>query len=80
MNTKGDDEDESGYSSMDSDDMAETRALAKVMLRKKNREQILESSYNRFSTHEDKAALPDWFVEDEARHYRPNNVHTFTKD
>ena len=28
---------EDGYSSMDSDDMAETRALAKLMLRKKAR-------------------------------------------
>jgi hypothetical protein len=44
-----------GYSSMDSDEMAETRALAKVMLRKKNREEILEGTYNRFSTHEDKS-------------------------
>ena len=69
-----------GYSSMDSDEMAETRALAKVMLRKKNREEILEGTYNRFSTHEDKSQLPEWFVEDEARHYRPNNVHTFTKE
>jgi hypothetical protein len=29
---------------MDSEDLAETRALAKVMLRKKNREEILESN------------------------------------
>ena len=72
--------DEGGYSSMDSDDMAETRALAKLMLRKKNRTEILESTYNRFATNEDKTALPDWFVEDEARHYRANNVHTITKE
>ena len=65
---------------MDSDDMAETRALAKLMLRKKNRTEILESTYNRFATNEDKTALPDWFVEDEARHYRANNVHTITKE
>lgn len=24
--------------------------------------------------------LPEWFVEDEARHYKPNNVHLITKD
>jgi AdoMet-dependent rRNA methyltransferase SPB1 len=60
-----------GYSSMDSDEMAETRALAKVMLRKKARTEILDSTYSRFSTHEDKAQLPNWFVEDEARHFKP---------
>jgi len=69
-----------GYSSMDSEDMAETRALAKVMLRKKNRGIIMDSTYNRYAVHEDKASLPDWFVEDEARHFRPNNVHLVTKE
>ena len=69
-----------GYSSMDSDDMAETRALAKVMLRKKSRNDILNSTYNRFVTHEDKSALPDWFVEDEAKHFKANNVHLITKE
>lgn len=33
-----DDSEDGGYSSMDSEDMAETRALAKVMLRKKGRQ------------------------------------------
>jgi len=68
-----DSEPEDGYASMDSEDLAETRALAKVMLRKKNREEILESTYNRFSTFEDKSNLPDWFVEDEAKHYKACN-------
>lgn len=77
--TGGSDE-EDGYESMDSEDMAETRALAKVMLRKKNRSIIADSTYNKFAVHEDKATLPDWFVEDEARHFRPNNVHLVTKD
>lgn len=77
---ESDEEMEAGYSSMDSEDMAETRALAKVMLRKKNRGIIIDSTYNKFATHEDKSTLPDWFVEDEARHFRPNNVHLVTKD
>ena len=59
-------------SDLDSDDMAETRALAKVMLRKKARNQILDSTYNRYTNFDDKALLPQWFVEEEQKHYRPN--------
>jgi hypothetical protein len=39
---------------MDSDDIAETRALAKLMLRKKARTEILEGTYNRYATHDDR--------------------------
>ena len=73
-------ESESDAESMDSETMAETRALAKVMLRKKARTEILDSTYNRYASHDDKSLLPDWFIEDEARHYRPNNVHAVTKE
>ena len=58
---------EAGYESMDSDEIAETRILAKKMLRKKTRNAMIEASYNRFTTHEDPATLPSWFVEDEAK-------------
>jgi len=57
---------------MDSDEVAETRALAKRMLRKKERESIIDGSYNRYSNMDPIEALPDWFLEDESRHYRPN--------
>jgi AdoMet-dependent rRNA methyltransferase SPB1 len=57
---------------MDSDDMAETRALAKLMLRKKNRNDIIDSTYNKYATFDDPNALPEWFKEDEARHFKPN--------
>jgi len=57
---------------MDSDDMAETRALAKVMLRKKARNAILDSTYNRYATFDDKSSVAEWFLEDEDRHYRAN--------
>lgn len=61
-----------GYSSMDSDDIAETRALAKLMLRKKARTEILDSTYNRYACFDDPEVLPEWFKEDEAKHFRPN--------
>lgn len=53
---------------MDSDEIAETRILARKMLRKKTRNEMIEASYNRFTTHEDPATLPSWFVEDEAKY------------
>ena len=56
---------------MDSDDIAETRALAKLMLRKKARTEILDGTYNRYATHDDKSLLPQWFLDDEERHYKP---------
>lgn len=54
-----------GYESMDSTEMAETRILAKKMLRKKARTELLDATYNRYSFHEDPNTLPSWFVEDE---------------
>ena len=79
-NGGSDDDEDAGYSSMDSEEMAETRALAKVMLRKKNRNEIIEGTYNRYAVHEDPSSLPDWFIEDEMRHFRANNVHLVTKE
>jgi AdoMet-dependent rRNA methyltransferase SPB1 len=64
-------EKEDGNESLDSDDIAETRALAKLMLRKKTRNEILDSTYNKFVTHEDKSQLPSWFNEDEDKHFKP---------
>ena len=68
-----------GYDSMDSDEMAETRILARKMLRKKTRNQMMEATYNRFTTHEDPATLPSWFVEDEAK-YRYQIHFSATKE
>ncbi len=51
----------------DVDSLAETLALAKKMLRKRTRDEIIESTYNRFSV-EDSENLPNWFVEDESKH------------
>jgi AdoMet-dependent rRNA methyltransferase SPB1 len=56
---------------MDSEEMAETRALARLMLRKKARNEILDSTYNRFTTYDDEKVLPSWFVEDERKNFKP---------
>jgi len=53
---------------MNSDDVAATRILARKMLRKKARNDIIDASFNRFTRHEDPNTLPSWFAEDEARH------------
>jgi AdoMet-dependent rRNA methyltransferase SPB1 len=45
------------------------RVLAKRMLRKKDRTEVLDSTYNRYSFHDDVHTLPSWFVEDESKHY-----------
>jgi len=55
------------FEDYDFDELATTRVLAQKMLRQKDREQIIEDSYNRYSKPEDEDA-PDWFAEDERRH------------
>ncbi|EES18697.1 hypothetical protein BDA96_09G248800 [Sorghum bicolor] len=63
--------DESDQSEDDLDDYrkAEVLAYAKKMLRKKQREQILDDAYNKHMF--DDEGLPNWFVEDEKRHRQP---------
>lgn len=48
---------------------AEILACAKKMLRKKQREQILDDAYNRYMFDDD--GLPQWFLEEEKRHRQP---------
>jgi len=54
----------------DSDDYAETLALGTMMLRKSKAKSLVDASYNRFAWN-DPEDLPDWFQDDETRHYRP---------
>lgn len=61
-----------GYSSMDSDEIAETRALAKKMLRKKFRTEQIENSFSRYAYEDNEDVVPEWFKEDEAKHNMPN--------
>ncbi|XP_042413769.1 pre-rRNA 2'-O-ribose RNA methyltransferase-like [Zingiber officinale] len=66
--------DDDSSSSDESDDMddytkAEILAYAKKMLRKKQREQILDDAYNRYMF--DDVGLPKWFEDEEKRHCQP---------
>ncbi len=54
----------------DSDDYAETLALGTMMLRKSKEKALVDASYNRYAWN-DPQDLPDWFVDDENKHYRP---------
>ena len=47
---------------------SEVRALAKRMLRKRSRDELLEGAYNKYAFHD--AGLPRWFAEDQRRHAR----------
>ncbi|GLU02888.1 hypothetical protein SLE2022_201210 [Rubroshorea leprosula] len=53
----------------DADTKAEILACAKKMLRKKQREQILDDAYNKYMF--DDEGLPKWFLEEERRHRQP---------
>jgi AdoMet-dependent rRNA methyltransferase SPB1 len=54
----------------DSDDYVQTLALGTMMLRQSKAKALVDASYNRFAWN-DPQDLPDWFVDDENRHYRP---------
>ena len=54
----------------DSDDHARTLALGTMILRKSKEKSMVDASYNRYAWN-DPSDLPDWFVDDETKHYRP---------
>ena len=56
------------FEDFDTDELAADLALAKKMIRKKDREEILEMSFNKHNNF-DFEGLPSWFVEDEKRHH-----------
>ncbi|KAL8242544.1 hypothetical protein R6Q59_012846 [Mikania micrantha] len=68
-------------SSDDSDDDVETKAeilaCAKKMLRKKQREQMLDDAYNKYMFHDDDG-LPKWFIDEEKKHMQP--IKPITKE
>ena len=54
----------------DSDDYAQTLALGTMMLRKSKAKALVDASYNRYAWN-DPEQLPEWFVDDENKHHRP---------
>ncbi|GAB4820618.1 hypothetical protein N2152v2_007664 [Parachlorella kessleri] len=63
----GDSADE--FENLDDSAKAEMLALAKKMLRRKVKDDIVEAAYNRFAFHD--TNLPRWFAEDERKFMRP---------
>merc|ERR1712127_908331 len=54
----------------DSDDYAKTLALGTMILRKSKEKAMVDASYDRFAWN-DPSDLPDWFIDDENKNYRP---------
>uniref|UniRef100_A0AAV1SZB6 Putative rRNA methyltransferase n=1 Tax=Peronospora matthiolae TaxID=2874970 RepID=A0AAV1SZB6_9STRA len=61
---------DSDHEVYDAEDRAKTLALATMMVRKSKAKDLIDASYNRY-TWNDSEAMPDWFVDDEEKHYRP---------
>lgn len=63
-----DDSSDDGFDDLDDDGKAEVLALAKKMLKGRDRQDIMDAAYHRYAFHE--SGLPRWFEEDEARHMK----------
>ena len=46
----------------DPDNLATNLVLAKKMLRKRNRESIIDSTYNKYAYNSEDEELPDWYI------------------
>ncbi|XP_060197977.1 uncharacterized protein LOC132626953 [Lycium barbarum] len=60
----------------DIDTKAEILATAKLMLRKRPREEMIDDAYNRYMFHDE--GLPKWFIDEEKKNYQP--VKPVTKE
>ncbi|XP_071717715.1 adoMet-dependent rRNA methyltransferase spb1 [Rutidosis leptorrhynchoides] len=67
VNTDSSDDSSSDESDDDVETKAEILACAKKMLRKKQREQMLDDAYNKYMFHDDEG-LPKWFLDEEKKH------------
>lgn len=62
---------DSDHEDYNSDDYAQTVALGTMILRKSKEKALVDdASYNRYAWN-DPVDLPDWFVDDENKHHRP---------
>eukprot|EP00798_Chlamydomonas_sp_ICE-L_P025161 gene25161-10792_t len=58
------------YDMLNDQGKAEVLAIAKKMLRRTDKEGIINAAYHKYAFHD--VHLPKWFTEDEDRHMRPN--------
>lgn len=61
---------DSDHEDYDPEDRAKTLALASMMVKRSKAKDMIDASYNRYAWN-DSSDLPDWFVDDEEKHYRP---------
>lgn len=67
--TDSSDDSSSDESDEDVESKAEILAYAKKMLRKKQRETMLDDAYNKYMFHDE--GLPKWFADEEKKHFQP---------
>ncbi|KAF6162046.1 hypothetical protein GIB67_002635 [Kingdonia uniflora] len=72
--TDSSDDSSSDESDLDDYEKAEVLACARRMLRKKQRDQIIDDGYNKYMFDDDN--LPTWFIEEEKRHRQPTKPVT----
>ena len=63
-----DESSDDGFDDLNEDGKAEVLALAKKMLKGRDRQDIMDNAYHKYAFHE--TALPRWFEEDEKRHMK----------
>ena len=63
-----DESSDDGFDDLDEDGRAEVLALAKKMLKGRDRQDIMDNAYHKYAFHE--TSLPRWFEEDEKRHMK----------
>lgn len=63
-----DESSDDGFDELDEDGRAEVLALAKKMLKGRDRQDIMDNAYHKYAFHE--TGLPRWFEEDEKRHMK----------
>eukprot|EP00887_Chlorella_sp_A99_P001387 scaffold8.g1387.t1 len=72
--SEGESESEDEFELLDDNAKAEVLALAKKMLRRKVKDDVIEAAYNRYAFHD--TGLPRWFAEDERKFMRPQSQVT----
>lgn len=61
---------DSDHEDYDEEDRAQAMGLAHLMVQRSKAKEVIDASYNRYAWN-DAAEMPDWFQDDEEKHYRP---------